>query len=181
MLFWCWQSRSSTMLIVVSRLHLKGSTPRVKPIITVYSGENLEETKKFEGFITAAFWIGFDHSEGDVSSVRVRQPNESYDTDVAELTEFATLLVQRQINFSVEFFSEPVPQSPQVPMGTGISQNKGSRREESKEEREGDYEAELSRIKEEYRQGILTQKQYDAKKEALLKKWKESVEGTLRR
>jgi len=152
----------------------------VKPIITIYSGDSPDETKKFEGFITAAFWIGFEHTEGDVSSVKVRQPNESYDIDVAELSEFATLLVQRQINFSVEFFNEPTPmeRSRQAKVSTRTG-TEAQQPETSSGERL-DYEAELARLKEEYESGVVNKNQYEAKKGTLLKKWKEKVEGTLR-
>ncbi len=148
----------------------------MKPIITVYSGESPEETKKFEGFITAAFWIGFDHTEGEVASVRVRQPNVSYDQDVAELSEFTALLVERQINFSVEFFTEPTPDlSVESPVPEPI---KESRPPEAKGQ--FDYETEITKLKEEYQKGTMTKNQYETKKNALLKKWKDKVEGTLR-
>lgn len=151
----------------------------MKPIITVYSRGMPEQTKKFEGFITAAFWIGLYHTEGEMESVKVRQPNESYDNDVANLGEFTSLMVQRQINFSVEFFAEPLPQ--QQIAGQQASGNPLA--DEIPEEIEGDtevdFESELTRIKEAYRSGLVNKKQYETKKGAILKKWKDKVEGRL--
>ena len=150
----------------------------MKPIITIYSTGTTEQTKKFEGYISAAFWIGVDHAEGEVSSVKVRQPTESYDTEVETLLEFAGLMVQRQINFSVEFFAEPaqtkvveaVPEPEPDERATPILSAEGN---------EVDYEAELTRIKNQYKKGQVTKKQYEAKKDELLKDWRERIEGRL--
>ena len=150
----------------------------MKPIITIYSTGTNEPTKKFEGYITASFWIGVDHAEGEVASVKVRQPTENYDTEVELLMEFAGLMVQRQINFSVEFFAEPVEahvvEAVQEP-GPEEEQTPAT----SAEGAEIDYEAELVRIKNRYKKGQVTKKQYEAKKEELLKSWKETIEGRL--
>jgi len=155
----------------------------LKPIITIYSTGTAEPTKKFEGFITAAFWIGVDHAEGEVASVKVRQPTESYDTEVELLNEFTGLMVQRQINFSVEFFAEPAE-------AKAAEEDQERAPEEKVElsfstEREGggelDYEAELIKIKNQYKKGIMTKKQYETKKEELLKNWRERIEGRLGR
>ena len=82
----------------------------MKPNISVYSRTGPEETKKLDGFVEAAFWIGVDQTEGDLDTVKIRLPSPSYDSDVASMLEFTSLLVQRQINFSVEFFTEPAPE-----------------------------------------------------------------------
>jgi hypothetical protein len=152
----------------------------LKPIITIYSTGTSEEAKKFEGYISAAFWIGVDHVEGDVSSVKVRQPVESYDNEVASLTEFTELMVQRQISFSVEFFAEPSqqrvtqvvpePEPAEEPMPAISAAGN-----------EMDYEAELTKIKNQYKKGVVTKRQYEAKKEELLRSWREKVEGRLGR
>jgi len=152
----------------------------VKPIITVYSRGMPDQTKKFEGFITAAFWIGLYHTEGEMESVKVRQPNESYDNDVASLGEFTSLMVQRQINFSVEFFAEPQLSQQQVAAqqmsGNPLAEDMT---EQIEGEDEADFESQLTRIKEAYRSGLVNKKQYEAKKGAILKKWKDKVEGRL--
>jgi len=150
----------------------------LKPIITIYSTGTAETTKKFEGYITAAFWIGVDHSDGEVASVKVRQATESYDTEVELLMEFTGLMVQRQINFSVEFFAEPAearmeeaaPEpEPEESTASIISAEGG----------EVDYEAELTKIKNQYKKGLVTKRQFEAKKEELLKSWRERIEGRL--
>jgi hypothetical protein len=150
----------------------------LKPIITIYSTGTAEPTKKFEGYITAAFWIGVDHAEGEVSSVKVRQPTESYDTEVELLNEFAGLMVQRQINFSVEFFAEPA----EAKAAETEQEQTAEEKVELSYSTEGgdvDYEAELSRIKNQYKKGLVTKRQFEAKKEELLKNWRERIEGRL--
>lgn len=153
----------------------------MKPIITVYSTGTVEQTKKFEGYISAAFWIGVDHAEGDVESIKVRQPVESYDNEVASLLEFASLMVQRQINFAVEFFTEPgTPSSMEVqPVEMKFSTDPVP--PEVVVGGEVDFETELNRIKEEYRQGTVSKKQFESKKGALLRRWKEKLDTGLER
>jgi len=153
----------------------------LKPIITVYSTGTAEQTKKFEGYISAAFWIGVDHAEGEVGSVKVRQPTESYDIEVATLSEFADLLVERQINFSVEFFSEPTPPQPRAEAAPGAIPVAEPMPAIAVNGTETDYEEELNRIKDQYQKGLVTKRQYESKKLALLKRWKEKVEGKLER
>jgi hypothetical protein len=152
--------------------------PHLKPIITIYSTGTTEPTKKFEGYITAAFWIGVDHAEGEVASVKVRQPTESYDTEVELLNEFTGLMVQRQINFSVEFFAEPA----EVKMAEEEGEPEPDERAMpiiSAQGAEIDYEAELTKIRNQYKKGLVTKKQFEAKKEELLKSWRERIEGRL--
>jgi hypothetical protein len=156
----------------------------MKPIITVYSKAGPEETKKLDGFVEAAFWIGVDHAESDLDTVKVRLPSQSYDADVASMLEFTSLLVQRQINFSVEFFTEPVAE-PSAPVSMNYrdepleSLSAGSNALQQLEKEEFDYEAELAKVKEDYDNGVVTKKQFESRKGALLKRWKEKVEGKL--
>ena len=150
----------------------------MKPIITIYSTGTTEPTKKFEGYITAAFWIGVDHAEGEVASVKVRQATESYDTEVELLNEFTSLMVQRQINFSVEFFAEPAEVKMAEP-ARDAEDEEGAVPVLSTGGAEIDYEAELSKIKNQYKKGLVTKKQFEARKEELLKSWRERIEGRL--
>ena len=156
----------------------------MKPNITVYSKAGPEETKKLDGFVEAAFWIGVDHAESDLDTVKVRLPTQSYDSDVAAVLEFTSLLVERQINFSVEFFTEPIP-GPSAPVSMNYreepleSLSTGSNALQQLEKEEFDYEAELAKIKEDYDNGVVTKKQFESRKVALLKRWKEKVEGKL--
>ncbi len=149
----------------------------MKPHITVYSSGGPQETKKLDGFISAAFWIGVDHTEGDLASVKVRLPSESYDYDVASLTEFTSLLAQRQINFSVEFFTEP-------PLRDAPSQKVAETKQSGSVPavdplKEADFEGELAKIKEQYSRGQVTKHQYESKKGEILKKWRDGLEGRL--
>jgi hypothetical protein len=81
----------------------------LKPLITVYSGGSNSKTKRFDSVISAAFWAGVDYADEDINSVKIRQPSLSAESDLMGLIEFTSLLVQRQINFSVEFSPEPHP------------------------------------------------------------------------
>lgn len=111
-----------------------------------------------------------EHSEGDLESVKIRQPNESYDTDIANLLEFCNLLVRKQINFSIEFFTEPLSQEDTAPLSPPSP---------LEEPRPSGYMSELEKLKEDSEKGRLTKKQYRSMKDALLRKWRERVEGGL--
>jgi hypothetical protein len=152
----------------------------LKPIITIYSGGTPTQTKKFDGFMEAAFWIGLEQSDGDLESVKVRQPSESYDTDVANLLEFSSLMVKRQINFSIEFFEEP----PQVENPEQSLMKEPSADLETPSPvpaEDSDHRAELEKLKGDYDKGLMTKRQYEARKASLLKKWRQDLEGRLSR
>lgn len=152
----------------------------MKPIITLYSQGAPSLTKKFEGYIEAAFWIGLEYTDGDLISVKVRQPNESYDTDVANLLEFSALMVRRQINFSVEFFEEP-PLEENPEQGPPEEPSAGPEPSSSEPAKGVDYKAQLAKLKEDFDSRRLSRRVYEAKRDALLKKWKEGLEGGLSR
>jgi hypothetical protein len=150
----------------------------LKPIITVYTLGADAEAKKFEGFIEAAFWIGVDHADGELSSVKVRQPSQSYDEEVSTMKEFTDLLVRQQINFAVEFFTEPVPT-----VGSVAAQVASPEDEEEDLQlvtpNGNQFQSELEHLKEEYKRGTMSKKQYKIKKEDLLKQWRGRIEGRL--
>jgi hypothetical protein len=150
----------------------------LKPIITIYSRGAEGEPKKFEGFMEASFWIGVDHAEGDLVSVKVRQPAQAYDEEVSTLGEFTDLLVRRQINFSIEFFSEPQPLEAASPTRETTAEQ---REEESPLvlTQRNDFQSEIEQLRDEYKRGSMTKKQYKMRKEELLKQWKEKVEDRL--
>lgn len=88
----------------------------MKPIITVYSGGSTALTKKFDDFVRAAYWIGIENAERDLESVKVRiSPLEDYDADVANAKGFSSLLIENGINFSFEFFVEPLQSGQEMP------------------------------------------------------------------
>ena len=153
---------------------------RLKPIITLYSHGTPSPTKKFEGYIEAAFWIGLEYTDGDLMSVKARQPSEAYDTDVANLLEFSALMVRRQINFSVEFFEEP-PQEENPEQGPSEETSAGPEPPLSEPVKGVDYKIQLAKLKEDFDNHRLSRSQYEAKRESLLKKWKKGVEGGLSR
>lgn len=149
----------------------------MKPKITVYLRGGPAETKKLDSFISAAFWIGVDHAENDLQSVKVRLPSESYDTDVSTMLEFTSLLVRRQINFSVEFFTEPPPRETAVL--NPEAEPSPEVRNRAPKDGDSEFEKELDRMKDDYQKGAVSKEQYESRKDELLKKWKEKVEGKL--
>ena len=151
----------------------------MKPNITVYSKSGPEETKKLDGFISAAFWVGVDQAEGDVKSVKIRLPTESYDYDVENMLEFTGLLVRRQINFTVEFFVEPQQHQPPTRIENKTGPEQTGDTPTSGKELEADYEDELVSIKEQYEKGAMTKEQFESKKGTILKKWREGIENRL--
>ena len=100
------------------------------------------------------------------------------------MLEFTSLLVQRQINFSVEFFTEPVPE-PSSPVSLNYREEAlepvatGPSALQQLEKGDFDYETELAKIKADYEKGVVSKKQFETKKGTLLKRWKERVEGNL--
>ena len=170
--------RCRATLIVRCSFAMSRAPHKLKPIITLYSQGADSEAKKFEGFIEAAFWIGVDHTDKDLASVKVRQPSQSYDEEVSTLKEFTELLVKQQINFSVEFFSEPILSVGGAPAEETLSEL----REEDAQlvaPNGTEFQSEVEHLKEEYKRGSMSKKQYKSKKEDLLKQWRDRVEGRL--
>jgi hypothetical protein len=151
----------------------------LKPIITVYVRGSEDKAKKFEGFMEAAFWMGIDHGDGDLVSVKVRQPAQTYDEEVATLGEFTDLLIKRQINFSIEFFAEPQPMEVLAQVGGAPAAMQDGSPLVLTDGSGSDYQNEMDHLKEEYKKGQMTKKQYKSKKEDLLRRWKDKVEGNL--
>jgi len=151
---------------------------KMKPIITVYSRGAEDQPKKFEGFMEAAFWVGVDHAEGDLDSVKIRQPTESYDEEVSTLGEFTGLLVRRQINFAVEFFSEPRPME-EVARPNGVPEESGQEAAPLVLTNGNEFQEQIAQLKEDYKKGTITKKQFKSKKDDILRLWKERVEGNL--
>jgi len=134
----------------------------MKPIITVYSGGSAAQTKKFDNFIHAAYWVGVADTERDLDSVKVRlSPLEDYDADVASAKEFSTLLIEKGINFSFEFFVEPQeggqeerPPTTQPPAKSNQPATKPAGKARSK--------ATLENLKSALEKGLITKSEYDS-------------------
>ena len=111
---------------------------------------------ELEGFVTAAFWIGMEHSDDEVRSVTVRADSASFSSEGPELREFLALLIQRGIDFSVDFLPErgkkPVPRDP------GGSAPKAPNRRRGWEQ---GYLEELAALKKALDEGHLTMSQYE--------------------
>lgn len=101
------------MIFIVHSFSETPGASRLKPVITVYTRGSPNQTKRFDSLIAAAFWAGVDYSEEDLKSVRIRQPGLSDESELANLVELATLLVQRQVDFTVEFSNDSRPASNQ--------------------------------------------------------------------
>jgi hypothetical protein len=112
--------------------------------------------------------------------VKVRQPSESYDTEVAALAEFTGLMVQRQINFSIEFFSEP-PTAVREEQVLEEAPKLGESIEEKADDKVGDsdYQVSLAKLKEQKASGKMSREEYKSRKDDLLKKWKQKLEGRM--
>ena len=152
----------------------------MRPIITIYSGGAAKLTKKFSGYIEAAYWVGIEHAEGDFESVKVRQSVESYDADVAALTEFTSLMVKAQLNFAVEFFSEPPAAGDEPGDEPGPEEpREGGEKKEGGELGGSGFEAELDKLKEDFRAGRLNKKQYETKRDGVVKRWRQDIDKGL--
>jgi hypothetical protein len=164
----------------------------LKSTISLYTKDSLKATKRFEDFIQASFWIGVDYAERDLKSVKVEVFDSQDPEGTAELQKFANLLLAQQIDFSVRFFGESSPAAepseeppappppppapaptpappgeeappPPAPVSKGVE----------------DDAAELAKLKDDYNKGLLTKRQYESRRDAVLKRWRQRVDEGL--
>jgi hypothetical protein len=122
------------------------------------------------GLLNAAFWIGMGHSEDEVRSVTVRADPASFSSEGPVLQEFITLLIQREIDFSVDFLPERGKKAvPRTSGGNTVSlPNQGY-----------GYLAELAELKKALDEGRLTKSQYEENRKILVAGLKGKVEGKI--
>ena len=135
----------------------------MKPIITIYSEGKAELTKKFDNFVHAAYWIGVESAEEALDSAKIRlSPLEDYDCDVANAKDFASLLVERGINFSFEFFVEPLGGGSDAPSFTPPPPHTSNPPPTTETAKGVGRTATREDLKSALEKGIITQKDYDS-------------------
>ena len=127
---------------------------------------------ELEGLVNAAFWIGLEHSEDGVRSVVVSADPASFSKEGPELQDLVTLLVQREIDFAVDFQPERggkvVPSAPAV-QRTGAPSHG--------HQLEAGYLTELAELKRALEEGRLTKSQYEENRKILIAGWIGRAEG----
>jgi hypothetical protein len=128
------------------------------------------QTLELEGLVSAAFWIGMGHSEDEVRSVTISADPASLSNEGPELQEFITLLVQREIDFLVDFLPERGKKAlPRASGGNTVNiPNQGY-----------GYLAELAELKKALDEGRLTKSQYEENRKILTAGLKGRVEGKI--
>jgi hypothetical protein len=122
---------------------------------------------ELEGLVTAAFWIGMEHSEDEVRSVTISADPASLSNEGHELQEFITLLIQREIDFMVDFSPERGKKA--------VSRVSGGKTLNLANQRYG-YLAELAELKKALDDGRLTKSQYEENRKVLIAGSKGRVE-----
>ena len=148
-----------------------------------------EEAKRpynrFDNFIDASFWIGMEYREpegsGNVKLVRI----EMYSADDREgldyLKIFVNLLLDREIDHETKFFSEPPPSDDSTRSGGPPPPGDEAPPSESEEPQPIGYgtEIEIEELREKRKKGSLSEKEYKAQRERLLKRWRKEVDERL--
>lgn len=146
-----------------------------------------EEAKRpynrFDNFIDASFWIGMEHREpegsGNVKLVRI----EMYSADDREgldyLKIFVNLLLDRGIDHETKFFSEPPPSDDSTRSGGPSPPGEEAPPSESEEPQPTGYEEEMEELREKRKKGSLSEKEYKAQRERLLRRWRKEVDERL--
>ncbi len=151
-----------------------------------------EEAKRpydrFDNFIVAAFFIGTEYVEpegsGNVESVRIEMYHADDPEGLDHLKTFVNLLLDRGIDHETKFLVEPSPldastssdevSSPPSTLPTDVGPPP-----ELQEARISEYETRMRELRERRQKGTLSEKQYEAQRQALLKKWRKDVDEGL--
>jgi hypothetical protein len=138
--------------------------------VLIHSNTSPGQTLELEGLLTAAFWLGMEYSDDDVRSVTVSSDPASLSNEGPALQEFITLLIQREIDFLVDFIPERGKNA--VPRASGGNviglPNQGY-----------GYLAELAELKKALDQGRLTKSQYEENRKILVAGMKGRIEGKI--
>lgn len=140
--------------------------------VLVRTNASPDRSLGLEGLVSAAFWIGVEHSEDDVRSVTVDVDAVSLTKEGPELQEFVTLLIQREIDFSVGF--APGPGKNAVATASRVEDPILS---DQAHRWEAGYLIELAELKEALDDGRLTRSQYEENRKVLIAGWIGKVEG----
>ena len=161
----------------------------MEPIIIVYTKEEAKRPyDRFDNFIVAAFFIGTEYSEpegsGNVESVRIEMYSADDPEGLGDLKTFVNLLLDRGINHETKFLAEPSPSdvstaSDQVsPPSAALPADEGQPPEPT-EAHISEFETRMRELRDRRQKGTLSEKQYEAQRQALLKKWRKEVDDGL--
>ena len=156
----------------------------MESIIIVYTKEEAKRPyNRFDNFIDASFWIGMEYNEpegsGNVKLVRIEMYSAGDLEGLNYLKIFVNLLLDRGIDHETKFFPEPPPSD-------GSTDSRGPPPpgdEEPPSESEGPhptgYEAEMEELRGRRKKGSLSEREYKAQRERLLKSWRKEVDERL--
>jgi|GEM_PF-1127527 len=153
---------------------------RLEPIIIVYTKE--EEKRpydRFDNFILASFWIGMEHREpegsGNVRLVRTEMYSAGDREGLGNLKIFVNLLLDRGINHETKFFPEPHPSDDSMNSRAHPPLGEEAKPLESEEPHAPGYEAEMEELRVMRKNGNLSEQDYLARRESLLKRWRKEL------
>lgn len=153
---------------------------RLEPIIIVYTKEEAKRPyDRFYNFILASFWIGMEHREpegsGNVKLVRTEMYSAGDPEGLDNLKLFVNLLLDHGINHETKFFPESPPSGDSTDSGRPPSPGDEAPPSELEEPHPTGYEAEMEELREMRKKGSLSEKEYLAKRENLLKRWRKEL------
>lgn len=156
----------------------------MEPIIIVYTKEEAKRPyDRFDNFIDASFWIGTENSEpegsGNVKLVRIEMYSAGDPEGLGYLKTFVNLLLDRGIDHETKFFPEPPPSDDSTDSGGPPPSGDEAPPSESEEPHPTGYEAEMEELRERRKKGSLSEKEYKAQREKLLKRWRKEVDERL--
>lgn len=156
----------------------------MEPIIILYTKEEAKRPyDRFDNFIDASFWIGTEFSEpegsGNVKLVRIEMYSAGDLEGLDYLKTFVNLLLDRGINHETKFFPEPPPSDDSTDSGEPPSPGDEAPPSESEEPHPTGYEAEMEELRDRRKKGSLSEKEYKAQRERLLKRWRKDVDEGL--
>jgi hypothetical protein len=154
------------------------------PIIILYTKEEAKRPyNKFDNFIEASFWIGNEYREpegvGNVRLVRIEMYSAGDLEGLDYLKIFVNLLLDRGIDHETKFFPEPPPSGGSTDSGGPPQPGDEAPPSESEEPHLIGYEAELKELREKRKKGGLSEKEYKAQRERLLKKWWKELDESM--
>ena len=162
----------------------------MKPIIIIYTKE--EEKRpydRFDNFIPASFWIGAEYgvSEGgNVKLVRIEMYSADEPDGLDDLKTFVTLLLDRGIDEETRFFKESPPSGDSDSGGHSTSGNHSTQGDDAppsgpKGPDSAGYASAMEELKERRRKGSLSEKEYQAQYEKLIKRWTKDLDDRMHR
>lgn len=156
----------------------------MEPIIIVYTKEEAKRPyDRFDNFIDVSFWIGTECSEpersGNVKMVRIEMYSAGDLEGLDYLKIFVNLLLDRGIDHETKFFPEPPPSDGSTGSRGPPPPGDEALPSESEEPHPTGYEAEMEELRERRKKGSLSEKEYKAQREKLLKRWRKEVDERL--